>query len=614
MKKWIGILLVLTIFFSGKITTFAEDIEKLPSGLNYSDLEAEIDKYVTEHEETTAAVSVGVFVRDKTLLEKSYGYTNIEEGIINDRESVFEWGSCSKLLTWVSVIQLVEKGAIDLEKDIRTYLPEGFLRKLKYDTPITMLNLMNHNAGWQETITDLFLKDKDDFKGLGETLKLIEPEQVNKPGAVVAYSNWGSALAGYIVERVSGQSFSEYVHDNIFRPLGMKHTALNPDLSDNEWVLEQRMKEKCYTSKGESLGTSFYYISLYPAGMATGTIEDFMKFASAFVPKAGNTSNLFQSNDTLNAILSPSLYYSDGTRGRNCHGFWTDELGVTVLWHNGATVGSSSWLAFDPISGTGIVILTNQSGESIYNSGLLPFVFGNNNVKQNAENVQDISGMYINSRSCFKGYAKLYSLFSIIELKKNEDGGYTIPGMNGTVMHTGHKSYLMDMGGRKQFIIYSDTDADGRTVLQWPGSDYVEINGYGVLGRFALLMLLVIAALYCLIGFLIRMVSYFRNKKFNKTDGYDIILYLSVITVMSLFVYIAITLFGSYSVSFKSIQWCFIVIRILSLIPIVYAVNLAIRWKSICSTKRNKLKLIINCIIGLIMTYNVFFWEAYKFW
>lgn len=86
MKKWIGILLVLTIFFSGKITTFADDIEKLPSGLNYSDLEAEIDKYVTEHEETTAAVSVGVFVRDRILLEKSYGYTNIEEGVINDRE------------------------------------------------------------------------------------------------------------------------------------------------------------------------------------------------------------------------------------------------------------------------------------------------------------------------------------------------------------------------------------------------------------------------------------------------------------------------------------------------------------------------------------------------
>lgn len=615
MKKLIGIILVLTICFSGKMTTYAaEDTDKLPSGLKYSDLEVEIDAYVGEHEETTAAISVGVFARDKVLMVKAYGFTNIEDGTINDKKSVFEWGSCTKLFTWVSVMQLVEKGVIDLNKDIRTYLPEGFLKKLTYDTPITMLNIMNHNAGWQETVTDLFLEDKADIKDLGETLRLMEPEQVNKPGTIVAYSNWGSALAGYIVERVSGQTFSDYVHENIFQPVGMEHTALSTDLSDNEWVLKKRKEEKCYTSDRESLGTCLYYISLYPAGMATGTIEDFMKFAQAFVPKEGETSKLFQSIDTLKAMLSPSLYFSDGTSARNCHGFWTDQLGVSVLWHNGGTVGSSSWFAFDPISGTGIVILTNQSGESIYNAGLLPFVFGNYEAKKNVENQTDISGTYVNSRSCFKSYAKLYSLFSMMELKKDDHGGYTIPGINATAINTNAKSYLMDMGGRKQFLIYSDMDENGRTLLQFPGSDYVEVNGYGVLGRVALLILFVIAVLYCLVVFVISIVSYFRNKKFCKMDGYHIILYLSVIGVMLLFAYIAITLFGSYSVLFKSIQWSLIVIAILSLIPIAYAVLLAIKWKSVGSTKRVKIKLILNCIMGLIMTFNAFFWEAYKFW
>lgn len=615
MKNLIGIILALTICFSGKVTTFAaEDIDKLPSGLEYCDLEEKIDIYVTKYEETTAAVSVGIFVRDKVLMEKAYGYTNIEEGVINDRESVFEWGSCTKLLTWVSVMQLVEKGVIDLDKDIRIYLPEGFFRKLTYDTPITMLNLMNHNAGWQETVTDLFLEDKADIKDLGETLKLIEPEQVNKPGTMVAYSNWGSALAGYVVECVTGQTFSDYVHENILLPLDMEHTALSSDLSDNKWVLEKRMKEKCYTSEGESLGTCLYYISLYPAGMATGTIEDFIKFAGAFVPKEGETSKLFQSNDTLNTMLSPSLYYSDGTCARNCHGFWTDELGVSVLWHNGGTVGSSSWFAFDPISGTGIVILTNQSGESVYNGGLLPYVFGNYEAKKNVENRTDISGTYVSTRSCFKGYTKLYSLFTIMELEKDDHGGYRIPGINATAINTGAKSYLMDIGGRKQFMIYSDTDENGRDILQFPGSDYIKINGHGVLGRQVLLLLLVVAVLYSLVSLVISIISYVKNKKFGKLDGYHIILYLSVIIVMILFAYIAITLFGSYSVLFESIQWSLIVIAILSLIPIAYVILLVIKWKSIGSTRREKIKLIINCIIGFIMTFNVFNWEAYKFW
>jgi len=141
--------------------------------------------------------------------------------------------------------------------------------KLSYDTPITMMNLMNHNAGWQDITTDLYIEDKEDLKELGEALRFIEPEQVNKPGTVVTYSNWGAALAGYIVERVSGQSFGEYVHEYIFEPLGMERTALSSDLSDNEAVSKKRNEEKCYTIDNVSLGTCQYYLSLYPAGMAT---------------------------------------------------------------------------------------------------------------------------------------------------------------------------------------------------------------------------------------------------------------------------------------------------------------------------------------------------------
>jgi CubicO group peptidase (beta-lactamase class C family) len=74
---------------------------------------------------------------------------------------------------------------------------------------------------------------------------------VHKPGKVVAYSNWGSALAAYIVERVSGQSFDEYVHEHIFAPLGMEHTALNATLSDNEWVAKKHAEQKYYTIEWE---------------------------------------------------------------------------------------------------------------------------------------------------------------------------------------------------------------------------------------------------------------------------------------------------------------------------------------------------------------------------
>ncbi|MBU5439028.1 beta-lactamase family protein [Tissierella sp. MSJ-40] len=115
-------------------------------------------------------------------------------------------------------------------------------------------------------------------------------------------------MAGYIVECVSGQSFNDYVHEHIFEPLGMEHTALNATLSDNEWVAEKRGKEKCYTTKNESLGTCLYYLSLYPAGIATGTINDFIKFGQAFLTAEEEKSLLFEKRETLDEMISPSLF------------------------------------------------------------------------------------------------------------------------------------------------------------------------------------------------------------------------------------------------------------------------------------------------------------------
>ena len=90
------------------------------------------------------------------VFSKAYGYADLEKNIPMDFENtVFEWGSISKTFIWVSVMQLVEEGKIDLEEDIRNYLPKGFLKNLHYDKPVTMLNLMNHTAGFEDEIVNI---------------------------------------------------------------------------------------------------------------------------------------------------------------------------------------------------------------------------------------------------------------------------------------------------------------------------------------------------------------------------------------------------------------------------------------------------------------------------
>lgn len=617
MQKICCALLVFFISILLPMTVLANEYsESLPSGLKYSEIEKSVDAYALENENTTAALSVAIFSGDEVLFEKAYGYFDIENSVKNNSNAVFEWGSCTKLLVWVSVMQLVEKGVLDLDKDIRMYLPEGFLTKLRYDDPITLTNLMNHNAGWQETVTELFHEDKKDVRELKDALKVIEPEQVHKPGTIVAYSNWGTALAGYIVEYISGQSFHGYVQEHIFEPLNMNHTAINSTLSDNQWVFEKRALQKCYTTENKSLGTCLYYISLYPAGMAVGTLSDFVKFAQAFIPSKGERSLIFEKSETLNQMLSPSLYYADGKTGRNYHGFWTDELSVPVLWHNGGTIGSTSWFTLDKASGIGMVTLTNQSYESVYNCGLLPLVYGNYKSESvsNSEEDNDISGVYVSSRTCFKGYAKLYNIVCHMQFDPKVDGSYSVPGTNNTLTDIGSKKYLMTMGSLKQYIVYNGITEDNQSVLQMPGIDYIKVNGYGLLAKYALLIMFIIAALYSIIELIDSIVGLIKPQKvLHPMRGYRNIVHLSVVISLGIFVYITMNLFSNVPM-FNTVQWSIALNAILSLVPIVNIIVFLLKSRTINLKKKEKIKLILTCIAGLIMTANVVYWDGYIFW
>lgn len=155
-----------------------------PSGIPIEGLEEFVDKYAEEYIGDTVAGAAIIAIKDNQIvLSKGYGYADVENQIPMDPETtVLEWGSITKLFVWVSAMQLAEQGKLDLEEDVRSYLPEGFLTKLNFEEPITMLNLMHHNAGFEEYIFDLLFDSPEQLESLEESLKLAEPEQVYKPG------------------------------------------------------------------------------------------------------------------------------------------------------------------------------------------------------------------------------------------------------------------------------------------------------------------------------------------------------------------------------------------------------------------------------------------------
>lgn len=167
-----------------KIKIYSENSEKALSALELSgdDIEKKLSDLIKENESITPSVSIRVFGQNDNICSVIYGMADTENNVAADEETVYEWGSVSKLLVWVSAMQLYEEGFLELDKDIREYLPKGFLKKLSFDEPITMLDLMSHNAGFQEPYKDLETDDLETLMPLDKALAETEPAQIFAPG------------------------------------------------------------------------------------------------------------------------------------------------------------------------------------------------------------------------------------------------------------------------------------------------------------------------------------------------------------------------------------------------------------------------------------------------
>lgn len=372
-----------------------------------------IERYVDEHMDTTAGMSVAVFDEHQTIYRNYFGYMDVQNKIPVSEETVMEWGSVSKLLVWVSVMQLKEQGLLDLDADIRGYLPEGFLRKIAYDTPITILHLMNHTAGFEESFIGMAAGKEEWIVPLDKYLSTIQPDQVFEPGTVCAYSNWGTTLTAYIVECVSGHPYDEYVRLNIFEPLGMKDTSLRADMSDNKDVKKRRLELKVYTTNVHEITPNMSYINAYPAGMCISTLKDMQVFAQSLLSE---DTVLFQNEETYRELFTPSLYYEGTDVPRNYHGFWSEEFfGTRIIGHGGNTAGCSSYLLMDLENRIGMVIQTNQCAEEIYNMKMPELLFGS--YEGTNSGYTDLAKP---ARSISRGPLKLSGLIALIATSKSD--------------------------------------------------------------------------------------------------------------------------------------------------------------------------------------------------
>lgn len=586
-KRYLAILLLMGMMLTQDVSVQAAEA-KLPSGTEYQELGTKIEEFVAEHEDTMAGMSVSVFEQKDTIYTGYFGYADKEAGIAVDKDTVMEWGSATKMLVWVSVMQLWEQEKIDLDTDIREYLPQGFLTNLKYDTPITMPNLMNHNAGFQDVYTDLFIKDHEAIRTLEDSLRAHEPEQIYEPGKVTAYSNWGVALAAYIVERISGESFDDYVHQYIFEPLGMEHSALAVDLSDNTWVQEKRKELQCYTIDGTLIPDCFYYITLYPAGMCTSTLADFETFGKELLKE---DSLLFKNDDTWKTLFSPTTFLGDSNVPSNYHGFWAVPFGVETVGHGGNTAGCSSYLLLDLQNKIGVVVMTNQSNETVYNTDMMKLIFGEFSEQNyfDAERSKP-EGIYRPARTVRVGPFKIMSLSFMDEVEADE------------------------------FWAVGTSDAVEKICFSY--GDYVRVPVWQFVLEMALFILQIAAWLFAMISLLVKMlrklVCVCRKRQIAILMGkipmgkWSILSAVTQLLTVLLLAVMAIQASG-YALA-SSYAWVSVGFGIAAVFMaglILYGIAMLLKTES--TKKRKCYNWIVVILLG-VTTVNIVYWNLFMFW
>ncbi len=220
--------------------------------------------------------AVVVVVKDgQVLTERGYGFSDVEKRTpVDPQMTLFRPGSVSKLLTWTAVMQQVEAGKIDLDADINQYL--DFKVPGRDGKPITMRNLMQHTAGFEEQAKGIIAEEPQTLPPYDALLKVWVPKRIFAPGSTPAYSNYGASLAGYIVQRVSGERFDDYIDKHILEPLEMKHSSFRQPLPESL---------KPLMSKGYPLGSEeprpFEIIGPAPAGSLAASGEDMAHFMIA---------------------------------------------------------------------------------------------------------------------------------------------------------------------------------------------------------------------------------------------------------------------------------------------------------------------------------------------
>ncbi len=353
-SMWVAVVAALTL-----LVLPARGRAAAPPELTAADLSTWLDglmPYALKSGDIPGAVVV--VVKDgNVLVEKGYGLADVAaRKPVDPKTTLFRPGSISKTFTWTSVMQLVEAGKVDLDADVNRYI--DFHIPDLHGRPVTLRNLMTHTAGFEEASKGLLVEDAQHMPSLAVLLKRWVPRRIFEAGSTPAYSNYGAALAGYIVQRVSGEPFDVYVARHILAPLEMGRSSFSQPLSAD---LRASMSQG-YSADGRT-AKPYEFSPMAPAGALAATGDDMGRYMIAQLQDGRYGPGSILQPATARRMQRTVAHFTPPLLGAALGFFEANLNGHEVISHGGDTLyfHSGLWLFVD--DGIGLFVSLNGAGK-----------------------------------------------------------------------------------------------------------------------------------------------------------------------------------------------------------------------------------------------------------
>jgi len=328
----------------------------IPARKDYAGIVQALQPFVEREiaEKELPGLSIAIIDDQQIVWAQGFGMADPQKAKPATARTVYRIGSVSKLFTDIGIMQLVERGELNLDAPITDYLPD-FRPRNPFATPITLRQLMSHRSGLlrEPPVGNYFETSQPSLAATVRSLN--ETELVFEPNTHTKYSNAAIAVVGYLLEARSHQPFAKYLKGSVLDRMGLTHSSFEPDPN----VIGDLAKAEMWTYDGLKFAAPTFQLGMAPAGSMYSTVTDLGHFLSVLMAHGQTNDGALLKPETIEQMWSPQ-FSNPGGRAFGL-GFMVRSLdGHRLVGHGGAIYGFATTLDLLPEDKVGVVVITTK--------------------------------------------------------------------------------------------------------------------------------------------------------------------------------------------------------------------------------------------------------------